>query len=476
MDCWTDKQKKTTFFGLTVHYLSTANDNLILNDRVLVIRELCNETSKSGEYLRSKIIEYLTEFDLIDCIDKRLIFISDRGTNMVSSLRFYDNIHCFAHLMNNTLSKVLKKEPNKPIADQSWAVRKIHAVTTIVKYFKSSALATRFKPTLKSNVSTRWNSVYNMLESVIYHWELINQILRSSNKHVADLNSVTLNELEILRDFLKPFKTSTDELEASLHPTLCYVIPHYLKIYNHLQPSPSDPNCIAESKRIALNYWTENVQKELSMHHKIALFLHPLMKHLKTQEPEEKNEIWERTLTLMNEFLPETNTQTRQAKPTKTAKRIDSALALCMHESESEEEEDRSESQRELDDYKCYRIRGEDAHAIDLLNWWQAHKHRFPRLYGVARLIHSIPASSAAAERLFSLAGRLVAFRPNMRSELIDEMLFLKSNIDLSRELKLQEEMIDEAAIETISVENGDENDEDDDDVQEILMSIECER
>lgn len=472
MDCWMDNEKKTTYFGLTVHYTSTVDDQIVLNDRVLLIRELSAETTKSGEYLRSKIIEYLTEFDLLDCLEKKLIFISDRGTNMVSSVRFYENIHCFAHLLNNTLSKVFKKDPHKSIAEQSWSFCKVQAVTAIVKYFKSSALATRFKPTLKSNVSTRWNSVYNMLESFIHHWDLINEILHSTKKHLQDLNSITLNELEILRDFLKPFKTSTDELEASKHPTLCHVIPHYLKIYNHLQPSPADPNCIAESKRIALTYWTENVQKQLTTHHGIALFLHPLTKHLKTQTSDEKNEIWSRTITLMNEFMPENSTQQSQAKTPKTAKHIDAALALCMGDSESDEE-DKSEVQIELDDYKSLRIRGENAHDINnLLMWWHANKQRFPRLYGVARFVLSIPASSAAAERLFSLAGRLVAFRPNMRSDLVDEMLFLKSNIDLSRHLELREELIEDSAIETISL----ENDGDDSDVQEILVDVECDR
>lgn len=477
MDCWMDSEKQTTFFGLTVHYISTIDEQLILNDRVLVIRELCASTTKSGEYLRSKIIEYLTEFELMDCIEKKLIFISDRGTNMVSSLRFFEHIHCFAHLMNNTLAKVFKKDPKKSFDEQSWSFRVVHIVTSIVKYFKSSALATRFCPRLKSNVSTRWNSVYNMLESVIYHWNLINEILHTSKKHLEDINSIALHELEILRDFLKPFKTSTDALEASHHPTLCHVIPHYLKIFNHLQPSPSDPNCFVESKKIALEYWVENVQKQLTINHKVALFLHPLMKGLKMQKPAERNEIWSQTKTLMHEFMPETSKHPQQEEAlVNRSNFVDPTLALCMGDSEFDEEEDISDTQIELDDYKNLRIRGEDANVIDLLKWWHEQKQRFPRLYGVARFILSIPASSAAAERLFSLAGRLVKFRPNMRSDLVDEMLFLKSNIDLSRELVLQDELIDDAAIETVSLENSIDENCNDSEVQEVLLDIECER
>lgn len=50
----------------------------------------------------------------------------------------------------------------------------------------------------------------------------------------------------------------------------------------------------------------------------------------------------------------------------------------------------------------------------------------------------AIPGSSAAAERLFSMAGKILSGRSNMRSKLVDEMLFLKSNLDLAREIDEQ--------------------------------------
>lgn len=149
----------------------------------------------------------------------------------------------------------------------------------------------------------------------------------------------------------------------------------------------------------------------------------------------------------------------------------DVALSLCMGDSDSEGD-DKSEAEIELDEYKKFRFRGEDAYNINLLNWWQAQKDRFPRLYGVARFIHSIPASSAAAERLFSIAGRLVTFRPNIRSELVDEIFFLKNNLDLSRQLPTQCEDIEDDEIETISL-DYDENSEDNE-VLEILLDVEC--
>lgn len=148
------------------------------------------------------------------------------------------------------------------------------------------------------------------------------------------------------------------------------------------------------------------------------------------------------------------------------------AIAICMDESDAEEEE-QSAIQNEINEYKNIRLRGLNTEKFDLLEWWQNNQNRFPKLYGVSRFIHAIPASSAAAERLFSMAGRLVSFRPNMRSQLVDEILFLKSNADL---IKAFEQRTDNDECETIASSDSESNSASDCEVDEILIDIECER
>ena len=46
-------------------------------------------------------------------------------------------------------------------------------------------------------------------------------------------------------------------------------------------------------------------------------------------------------------------------------------------------------------------------HETDVLQWWTVHKVEFPSLSRMARQFLSIPATSASAERVFSLAGRI---------------------------------------------------------------------
>lgn len=473
LDCWTDKARKATYFGLTIYYISSVDGNSCLNDRVLVIRELLT-SKKTGDYLKAKVLEYMREFDLLDCLEKNLIFVSDRGTNMTNLMHSFNNIHCFAHMMNNTVGKVFEKVKNLPDNLQSWGYKVVTAVTSIVKYFKASGLNVLFKPALKSNVSTRWNSVFSMLESVIIHWDQITEILKRSQKHLTDLNSLTLDELILLKNFLEPFKKATDDLEASKRPTMFLVYPNYFKIREHLTPLASDPNCTTECKRICI--LTENVQKFLSTYHGVALFLHPMMKSLKKHSSAERLGIWAQTLQMMNSLntlqpsiRPEIQNNRTRANKLRNEKK---AIALCLDESGSEAEEEQSALQMEIDEYKNIRLRGLDTEKFDLLEWWQNNQSRFPTLYVVSRFIHAIPASSAAAERLFSMAGRLVTFRPNMRSQLVDDILFLRSNLDL---VKTFEHQIDNnAEYETIMITDDVDEIDTDYEVEEVLIDIRC--
>lgn len=250
-------------------------------------------------------------------------------------------------------------------------------------------------------------------------------------KHLTAFNSIQLDELKLLCDFLEPLKHATDELEASKYPTLHLVHLWYRTIHCHFQRNPLDPAMIDEMKTVGLNYWTSNVRTFITSYHDVAVFLHPEMKDLRLFTDHEQTRVWKKVEELMDNFSPRTvsRIETDQNK-FETKKRV---MSIAMQQFMNERNFDDAPQQNELDEYKNLRLRQE---VDSLLDWWEENKVRFPRLYGVARFIHSIPASSAAAERLFSKAGRIVTFRPKMRATLVDELLFLKSNIDMFINLK----------------------------------------
>lgn len=169
MDCWLDKTKKMTFFGITAHYIEETLTGFKLNDRILCTRDLHTDP-KDGLYLREKLREILRSFDLLSLLNK-LVFVSDRGTNILKALEPYENINCFAHMMNNAVNQMMKA-----IQDR------LTAIIALVKYFKVTGMNCELETSLKSHVKTRWNSVYYMLDSVIKNWEGVVDILTSKGE------------------------------------------------------------------------------------------------------------------------------------------------------------------------------------------------------------------------------------------------------------------------------------------------------
>jgi len=72
----------------------------------------------------------------------------------------------------------------------------------------------------------------------------------------------------------------------------------------------------------------------------------------------------------------------------------------------------------------------------DIQQFWLDNKSMLPKLYAVARKVLCVPASSAASERVFSTAGRLLEKkRTSLAPSSVDSLLFLHSNMQW--ELKL---------------------------------------
>jgi len=65
----------------------------------------------------------------------------------------------------------------------------------------------------------------------------------------------------------------------------------------------------------------------------------------------------------------------------------------------------------------------------DILEWWGTNETRFPNLARMAAQYLGIPASSAAAERVFSISGRIYGdLSQNMNAITLEERLFAKIN------------------------------------------------
>ncbi|KAL3122882.1 hypothetical protein niasHT_008794 [Heterodera trifolii] len=68
----------------------------------------------------------------------------------------------------------------------------------------------------------------------------------------------------------------------------------------------------------------------------------------------------------------------------------------------------------------------------DLFSWWNENIGRLPELSKLARMVHSIPATSVSSERLFSKAGLIFAnsLRNRLSGQTVRQILIVKANLD----------------------------------------------
>jgi len=94
----------------------------------------------------------------------------------------------------------------------------IDDVSSIVSYVRNSGLGVTCNPQLKKCVITRWNTVFDMLNSLIENYRKIAQILLEKeeadrNADVMEkLNKIPRTKLEEIAEFLKKFKMWTKKL------------------------------------------------------------------------------------------------------------------------------------------------------------------------------------------------------------------------------------------------------------------------
>ncbi len=85
--------------------------------------------------------------------------------------------------------------------------------------------------------------------------------------------------------------------------------------------------------------------------------------------------------------------------------------------------------QIELSNYKTVARLPIRSTQAEMFEWWRAHKTEFPLLAKAARILHSIPPSSIASERLFSKGGLIYAnrLRSRLSAQKANLIMFLKS-------------------------------------------------
>lgn len=300
IDIWTDNFKKRSYMSLTTHF---TDENFNLHDRILATYFLPGDLPKTGVNLKSEIFKILRQFKIFEALSKypkRVVFVTDRGSNLICGLKDNERLNCFAHLLNNlTKASCEVINGNGDILD---------ICRGIISYIKRIGLNDFEHGALKMAIETRWNSNYDMLLSISKNWDQVMELLEKRNA-MEKLNDLQKESVDEVIEFLKPMKEATVDAEASKRPTL-YLVHLYIDVISkHLAVKATDSAVIVQMKESAESYFQAHLATCISNYHENALYLHPMFKSLRTVTINQKENIKEnvsiktRRLSVVYSFL-----------------------------------------------------------------------------------------------------------------------------------------------------------------------------
>lgn len=122
-------QKRHSYICLTAH-LNLIEENNIRKRRYVIALHSIEEIQKTKEVCFDNIREIFESYNLsMNTVKRHVTFITDRGANLVSALKDYDRLNCYAHLINNIVSEMCNVPRVKEIVSKA---------KSLVKYFKKS--------------------------------------------------------------------------------------------------------------------------------------------------------------------------------------------------------------------------------------------------------------------------------------------------------------------------------------------------
>lgn len=408
IDIWQDKHKRLSYFCITLHYYDRSAMKLV--DLILTMCVMEPGRKKDQIYLREIIDDKLVDYGLSE-LRQCLVFISDRGGNIRAALKYDTRLNCFPHFLHNIVKYGCEVDSVK---------RLIIECAALVKYFKFTGLNNMLEKSLKSAISTRFNYVFMMLNSIDDQWDAIKAILEQRHE-ISRLANIDRESIKGLTKLLNSFNIASKITECTYKDTLSHVWIGITEICSMCRVQQNDPIYIKAVKARLLEY----IESKFVLHqyHRIATFLHPNYKSLIFCSSDKKLRTIRETKNLMNEMFPsrislgqtESNSSSRRSS-------VDSDSSfLSTYYNRNEDG---------LDDVESYiNTQWVSDDNIDVFKWWLEKKNSFPNLHRLALKLHSIPASSMQSERTFSRSGLIISDRrSSLNPQTVEDLILLNKN------------------------------------------------
>lgn len=417
LDIWQDNIKNTHHLGATCHYLKkdTETEELKLMSRVLKLWPMDPNLAKDAPNINDAINEILADFDLMDDKDD-IIFITDRGGNLVNSLEGYNRRSCLNHFINNMTKKAVSS--NKVVTSMKVGL------TRLIKYFKSSGRTANFSENLILFATTRWNSLYSVLESFLNVFDEVRDNIPPDNIDMHNrFNRMNKVKMAKVKDFLEPFYKITKELEYDEEVTATRILPCFELLINHLSILETDIAEVKEMKTATIAYFEKN-KDVLPGNYRLWAFFDPRYRHFNKFKTLNPFETMQSLRTYASIYFDEEIEAVATDSNNNTHPEASTNSLLSQFE-DSIGPQNNSSIQNEIDIYLKMPFEKNET----ILGFWSKQSKHLPKLYKFCCSIAAIPATSGSVERMFSNCGNIITVKRNkLTNNAIDQLAFLHKN------------------------------------------------
>jgi len=335
--------------------------------------------------------------------------VTDNARNMTAGIAMTDFTHipCLAHCIQLSILRGF----HDASTDGLFAICR-----QVVGHFKHSPANTKelmqcsksgIMKKLQADVSTRWNSKYVMMESLMQAKEPI--MLYMVNHKGPKLLHTHWEQMSKYLEVLQLFCQATELLGGENYVSCSCVLPLLSSLTRHMEVHDDDPGYIIRFKKAFLKDFAlrlENINGIQLLY--IATALDPRYKTMRCVSQEKRDFTWKEIERLCDEQNISSNEESHHINEVKSGRKKlmdldDESDGICENTS--------------IEIY-TYKLEKRIPDAADPLLWWKANEHRFTRLGALAKSILCIPATSVPCERLFTSAGYIVN---KLRSSLLPD-------------------------------------------------------
>lgn len=190
LDLWTDPHRHLSYMCVIAHYI---NEKFEMCQRTLANEHLASNRAKDGDYVFSVLKKILSNYDVnLEDAKQRIVFMSDRASNLLNALLAYNHITCSLHFLSNSVKKIF--------------------------------------------VGGRPLVILNVCKSIV---------LEEKNK-MQLLVDVKKEEIGSLIEFLEIFYLATKSMESTSKPTIFCTLAWFDKIERWIKKSPTDSEMTAK--------------------------------------------------------------------------------------------------------------------------------------------------------------------------------------------------------------------------------------